>query len=237
MTQLTNHQFSELLQRYLAQDLSEEELQEFLNAVPDPKFQPEIEAALDEDLRKELVSSIAGREREEKVWASLLQKIETRQAQLPQGKVKHMNVWKWAAAAAVVIFMVAGLYWVNNNRTTNSNQVAQVVTHDVKAPITNKAVITLANGQQIILDSAGNGTLANLGNVNIIKKEDGQIAYEGAASGAAITYNTLSNPRGSKVISLTLSDGSKVWLNAASSLKYPTAFSGKERKVEITGEA
>jgi len=236
MTQLTNHQFSELLQRYLAQNLSEEELDEFLEAVADPRYQPEIEAALDADLRKELVNSIAGREREEKVWSSLLQKIEIPKAQTIQGKVRKMNVmWKWAAAAAVIIFMVGGLYWFNSKRTTNPT--TETVLQDVKAPVINKAMITLANGQQIVLDSVHNGTLAEQGNISIIKKEDGQIAYEGAASSAAISYNTLSNPRGSKVISLTLSDGSKVWLNAASSLKYPTSFSGKERKVQITGEA
>jgi ferric-dicitrate binding protein FerR (iron transport regulator) len=65
--------------------------------------------------------------------------------------------------------------------------------------------------------------------------ESGQIAYKGTSE--QVEYNTLSNPRGSKVISLVLADGSKVWLNAASTLKYPTAFVGNERKVDITGEA
>jgi transmembrane sensor len=85
------------------------------------------------------------------------------------------------------------------------------------------------------LDSTGNGIVALQGTVNVVKLANGQLAYKGSSEN--IEYNTLSNPRGSKVISLVLADGSKVWLNAASTLKYPTAFVGKERKVEVTGEA
>jgi ferric-dicitrate binding protein FerR (iron transport regulator) len=73
------------------------------------------------------------------------------------------------------------------------------------------------------------------GNVNVVKMPNGELAYKGSSEN--IEYNTLSNPRGSKVISLVLADGSKVWLNAASTLKYPTAFVGNERKVEVSGEA
>ncbi|HET6996597.1 MAG TPA: FecR domain-containing protein, partial [Chitinophagaceae bacterium] len=77
-------------------------------------------------------------------------------------------------------------------------------------------------------------------NVNLIKKADCEIVYDDSrltAHDSPLTYNTLTNPRGSKVIDMTLSDGSKVWLNAGSSVKYPVTFIGKDRKVEITGEA
>jgi ferric-dicitrate binding protein FerR (iron transport regulator) len=87
----------------------------------------------------------------------------------------------------------------------------------------------------------GNGTLATQGNIKVVKLDNGQIAYQTASGDAStplsVTYNTLNNPRGSKVIDMQLSDGSHVWLNAGSSLTYPVAFVGNERKVQITGEA
>ena len=66
--------------------------------------------------------------------------------------------------------------------------------------------------------------------MKVIKKSDGQIAYNGTSD--ELMYNTLSNPKGSNVVSVTLADGSKVWLNAESSLRFPVAFTGKERKVD-----
>ncbi|MEO8415455.1 MAG: FecR domain-containing protein, partial [Ginsengibacter sp.] len=86
------------------------------------------------------------------------------------------------------------------------------------------------------IDSSGNGTLAVQGNVKIIKQSTGKISYAGTENGE-VSYNTLSVPRGSKPLSLTLSDGSQVWINVGSSLTYPTAFTGNERRVKISGEA
>ncbi len=80
-----------------------------------------------------------------------------------------------------------------------------------------------------------NGELVKQGNAQLVKLADGRIAYQG--TGGDVVYNTLSNPRGSKVVNLVLADGSTVWLNAASSITYPTSFTGHERVVEITGEA
>lgn len=103
------------------------------------------------------------------------------------------------------------------------------------APSSSKATITLANGQIVALDGISSGTLvASQGAVNVMKTEDGQIVYKGTSK--QIAYNTLYNPRGSKVISLRLNDGSIVWLNSQSSIRYPVAFVGDERQVEITGK-
>ena len=154
-----------------------------------------------------------------------------------KAKVRRLFPWRSVAAAILIIMAGTGGYFAFKDKK-RENEIVKTTAQDIKAPISNKAVITLANGKQIVLDSAGNGTLAMQGNVTLVKKDNGQIEYSASGSSlSGVGYNTLTNPRGSKVINLTLSDGSRVWLNAESSLRYPAAFSGKERTVSITGEA
>jgi ferric-dicitrate binding protein FerR (iron transport regulator) len=142
-----------------------------------------------------------------------------------------------AAAVLLVIMSAAWLFMELSPKPRTQDQA--VLSNDVKAPDVNKAMITLANGQRVYLDSVQNGQLALQGNIKLIKLADGRIVYQ-TASGEVIKeiqYNTLHNPRGSKVIDMALADGSRVWLNAGSSITFPVAFIGKERKVAITGEA
>ncbi len=170
---------------------------------------------------------------------------EFRQTRLrPATQVRSLGFFKMFTRVAVVVtgisIMGAGAYFLFFNKGDKPTEIVKTVwPDDLKAPETNRATITLANGQKIYLDSAVNGTLAMQGNVKLIKLANGLIAYQ-TASGETINeikYNTLENPRGSMVIDMTLADGSKVWLNAGSSVTYPVAFVGKERKVSITGEA
>lgn len=152
-----------------------------------------------------------------------------------QGPVYLRRLY-WSAAASVLLLI--GSYWVYRSLTESHEEAAAQVA-DIAAPSSSNAVLTLANGQKIILDSAHAGVMAMQGQVHLVKSADGQIAYkvEGTEAGEAPSFNMLENPRGSKIVSITLSDGTKVWLNSESTLKYPTYFSGKERKVQITGEA
>jgi ferric-dicitrate binding protein FerR (iron transport regulator) len=100
----------------------------------------------------------------------------------------------------------------------------------------NKAILVLANGSKITLDSVANGVLATQGNTQIHKLNSGQLAYTVVDKASSdLIYNTLSTPRGGQY-QLTLPDGSKVWLNSESTLSYPVAFTGSERKVRLTGE-
>ncbi|MEO6812401.1 MAG: FecR domain-containing protein [Ginsengibacter sp.] len=151
-------------------------------------------------------------------------------------KVRQMRWAKLTAAAAILIALTAGVYFYLAPRSQEQIATVQTKQNDIEPPSYNKAVLTLADGTKIELDSSGNGTLAVQGRVQIIKKSTGEISYAGTSAGE-ISYNTLSVPRGSKPMSLILSDGTKVWINVGSSLTYPTAFTGKERKVMITGEA
>jgi len=144
---------------------------------------------------------------------------------------------KWWVAAAV-IFLFAGtaltykLYW-EPGKTTAPIQTANNVQI---LPGGDKATLQLADGSIILLDTTANGNVAKQGSVQVIKL-NGQLSYTSSGPGTGeIVYNTIRTPRGGQY-QLLLSDGSAVWLNAASSLKFPIAFGGKERKVEVSGEA
>lgn len=145
----------------------------------------------------------------------------------------------WWAAASIVLVLGFSTYFLVFNKTLKpSSIVSTTEPNDVSAPQSNKAIITLSNGQKVFLDSISNGALAVQGNVKLVKLASGEIVYQSSGElSEKIQYNTLENPRGSKVINMVLADGSKVWLNAGSSLNYPVAFVGSERKVSVSGEA
>ncbi len=186
----------------------------------------------------------------EKIWASVQKEIEnkewgavpspgTPEQHVPRLHVRH-RMKRFMSAAAIFIAILSGIYYLLITKPTSIDPVAtekpMKLKHDIAPPEGNKAILTLADGSTIYLDSTGNGTLATEGQVKVVRKGNDEIVYTGAAP-RTITYNTLSLPKGSKPIRLVLSDGSIVWLNAASSLTYPTAFIGDKRKVTITGEA
>jgi transmembrane sensor len=143
------------------------------------------------------------------------------------------------AAAAVVLLLVTAGGWLWLTRTPKTQVATLEATNGDVAPGGNKALLTLANGSAIVLDNLANGIVAQQGNVKVLKPGDGQLTYSPSiptASGGEALYNTLSTPKGGEY-TIILPDGSQVWLNAASSITYPTVFNIKERKVQVTGEA
>ncbi|MBO9154804.1 FecR family protein [Chitinophaga sp. GCM10012297] len=153
-------------------------------------------------------------------------------------KVRPLGFWLRAAAVAAIL---AGTgTWLFISKKPSKQPVVQHAIVQDAAPAGNKAYLTLADGSKIALEDAKAGQLALQGGMRITKTAGGEIIYESdtaaaTAPGTAVSYNMLSVPRGGQ-FRLLLPDGSKVWLNAESSLRFPTAFTGKERLVELSGE-
>lgn len=155
-------------------------------------------------------------------WARVQQKIKSKQQ--PVRKLRY----QWAAAAAIAALLISGaaFYWTRQQPAfiKPTIQLADI------QPGKQGAILTLANGEKVVLDSLANGQIAGT-NATLL---NGQLNYKGATT--STSYNTMTTPKG-RQFNIILPDGSKVWLNAQTSLRYPTAFTGKERRVDITGEA
>lgn len=148
------------------------------------------------------------------------------------GMPRVFTLRRWWAAASVTLLLAAGAayYLLQQDQTIRTPAMADV------APAHKGAILTLSDGSQLVLDSAKNGLLAAQNGAQVLL-DSGQLSYNPVAGSAdAITYNAISTPKG-RQFNLQLPDGTQVWLNAASSIRYPTLFNGTERKVEITGEA
>ncbi|MET0393292.1 MAG: FecR family protein [Chitinophagaceae bacterium] len=157
----------------------------------------------------------------------------------PVAPVRRMIPWRRIAVAAslLVVVALAAYFLFSSNRMERQEQPVSRI-EDIAPPSANLATLTLADGRTVYLDSAGNGLLAQQQDVAITRQADGVIRYaSGETAAGQPVYNTLYNPRGSRIIQLTLGDGTRIWLNAESSLRYPASFTGDKREVEITGEA
>lgn len=217
--------YEELAAKWLNGTITPEEEKEFAgwfnagNSGPMPV--PEELGASEEEHRKRLLGKVR------------------QAAGLQRGKTVRLR--RWAVAASLALVAGAAAFYLMKPSATPPQQVAvqQPVAVEDAAPGGNKAVLTLANGSQIVLDSAGQGVLATQGGTAVIKSQQGQLVYkeEGHAENtAAVAMNTLRTPRGGQY-SIVLPDGTRVWLNSQSSLQFPAVFNGKERVVQLTGEA
>jgi transmembrane sensor len=189
----------------------------------------EEEAALKELLYKKITSHIGLHEPQEQGTTVQETKVIA---------LQRKNYRLVAAAAAVLVMAGAtGYYWlVNKPQTTSTQPVTAKTIHKDLPPGKDAAVLTLADGKKIILDSTS-GTITQQGNVTVLNVK-GQLSYAPTAkvpNNAEVIYNTVTTARGNQY-QLVLADGSKVWLNSASSLRFPTSFTGQVREVELDGE-
>ena len=149
------------------------------------------------------------------------------------------RAWMRYSAAAALIMLLAGGAWLWTHQTSAPPSLAPtlpVVKNNKIVPGSQGAILTLDDGRTVVLDSLTNGIIATQNGSKVLL-HNGRLAYdtEGVVTGD-VKYNTMTTPKG-RQFQLMLTDGTRVWLNAASSIRYPTAFTGRERNVEVTGEA
>jgi len=169
-------------------------------------------------------------EAKNQIWQAIEEQTELKP------KVNY-KTWLKVAAAAVVLFFV-GLIINNQIKNQFSEQILTKSKPEAIKPGGNKATLTLADGSKISLTDATNGVIAKQAGINITKTKNGELIYTVVSASAKTKnlYNTIETPRGGQY-QINLPDGTKVWLNAESSLKYPTAFNTEERLVQLKGEA
>lgn len=228
----------QLWEKYLAdQKMTAGEIQQLRALVQNTRHQQQLDQLLNtlynEEQQVPPAAETSAREAFEEVW----QQLQTPAPVHTLPPARRFHWWRYAAAVLVVCAAAGGAYMLTRSKTGTTQGKTTAQAAAVIQPGGDKALLTLADGSVIALNDAENGTLAQQGNTQVVKQAGGALSYQtkGAVDKAAL-YNTIQTPRGGK-FHITLPDGSKVWLNAASSLYYPTAFTGSSREVTLTGEA
>ncbi|MHA4811097.1 FecR family protein [Flavitalea flava] len=230
-----NHLF---WQRYSGKITPEEE-REFSVFAKNPENQPLLESCIDLFLERSPDLPVLSQEKVEGILSRIHGRYEP-QVQ-PVRRIGYLRKWGWAAAVLLVTG-VGTFLWSRYTKVNPSFANGKERIQTDIAPGGDKAILTLADGTRIVLDSTANTNIAQQGKTRISKPGSGILTYnteknasQHVPSGEAL-YNMVNTPRGGQ-FRVVLPDGTKVWLNAASSIRFPTAFTGSSRIVEVTGEA
>lgn len=225
---MSNERLTYLMDRYVRQQQTEAEKAELRQLLADGQYEDQVKAVIDQYSRQPLPDY----KMREGASAEILDTILQTAAPVTPGVVRSIGpvryLW-WAAA--VVVLCGAGIYLL---RRPAKQETIIVKAGQPGAPGSNKAILTLSDGAQVALEDNGNQQLQQ--GSTAIRQQGGLLHYNASGNTASVSYNTLSVPRGGQ-FQLVLPDGTKVWLNAATKLKYPTAFTGNSRVVELQGEA
>lgn len=233
-----DHQFSwqYLMEKYSGNSITKEELEVLLSMARAGQFDEAFTQVLEQQWEEaKAVKEETGIDWDAKLDARLLAHKQTFET-----PVVRKRKWFYYAAAVLLFAAGTGIFFLtSNNKSSQKNKAAALALNAdtiIIQPGSDGAVLTLSDGRSIVLDSAGNGLVATQGDARILNNS-GCIRYDERPDiPSEELYNKLTTAKG-KQFHLVLSDGTKVWLNAASSIRYPTVFTKETRRVQITGEA
>ena len=228
-----------LFECYADHKCSDEEEKELMALLYQPENEPVVKKLIEKAFENKGSERQMPKEVSATILLSILQRDKAKVIAIKSRKPFLKLVMRVAAAATVILFISGISYWVLSKEKKEKVTVSAVSSKNPRAilPGGNHAKLIMADGRTIELDSLQNGKIQQ-GNATI-SKQNGLLVYNGSIpskAGTPVTYNTLTTPRGGQY-QVVLPDGSKVWLNASSSLRFPTAFAGKQRDVDLTGEA
>jgi ferric-dicitrate binding protein FerR (iron transport regulator) len=179
---------------------------------------------------------------------ALIRNIEARLDQTdPSATITEkpvFSLWTYLrriSAAAVFVLLGFGTYYLFVSKNNPTGSIPPSLSENKIVPASGKAMLTLADGSEIDLSKAVDGQIASQSDIQIYKVNDGELVYSKQhanhkiAAGNAGNVNRITTPKAGQ-FQISLSDGTKVWLNSLSSIRFPAIFAGKERRVEITGE-
>jgi transmembrane sensor len=224
---MLNNQCSEEEAELIVQLLSADENAEVFNELIEKQLRVNVDEGIDADVKEHLNENIE----------FILRNAQSDEKILLKPKWSNKLILL-SIAALILVFFGIGLY--SYNREAVNNTITAFKKKQKVIPGSNQATLTLADGTLINLNKSSVGKIAQQASRVVNKVDDGKLLYQRHIKDPirqdTVLYNVLTTPRGGQY-QVELPDGTKVWLNAASSIKYPTTFSKNERKVELTGEA
>ncbi|MFB6456814.1 FecR family protein [Chitinophaga sp. Hz27] len=227
--------FKTLLDKYLAGNISTAEKVKLQALLASNEYWELLQAHLDHDWEQLPAETDDTDPLGKAIYEKVQQHAFTEQ-HLMQPVYISKRKWWAVASVAVVITVSATLYYFSVKSNHHKDELANAMQNDV-APGGDKAILTLANGQKVILDSSKQGIILSQSGLTVQKNGTGRIVYQvSGKTNAPVEFNTITTPPGGQFL-IVLPDGSKVWLNSCSSLHFPTDFREPQRNVDLKGEA
>lgn len=228
---LPEEQQEALLQKYLDGQCTPEEIATLYSWLLTSDAHRPLLSVMQQDFERIMKERpVVPEELSNRIESRLLQSISTSKEETVPMRVSFRRNWAIAATVALLVASGITLFYTLRKPAAPLPVTAQVT--DVM-PGTNKAVLTLADGTVVTLDSTGKQVIQQ--GTTTVKQQNGKLEYAVSGGNAAVGYNTLKVPRGGQ-FTIELPDGTIAWLNSASSLRYPTAFTGNNRTVEMEGQ-